>query len=199
MIIRKPFCNSVDLFQLCCNYYVSGASVFVGLITGSKCPETNNFLLKFVSLFLFWEMKTIPCEKLPPETEDLVLCRVLLPSQNSINGTLGRVLTSVSTVTVLTSVSTVTVLTSVSTVTVLTSVSTVTVLTSVSTVTSTLLLPLSLNFCTKCWEKSAFCSYGTFLGSFTSAHETLLHVAFIFLFSVDIYIYIYIYIYEYKN
>ena len=27
--------------------------------------ETNNFLLKLVSLFLFWEMKTIPCQKLP--------------------------------------------------------------------------------------------------------------------------------------
>ena len=37
----------------------------MGSITGSKLPETNNFLLKLVSLFLFWEMKAIPCEKLP--------------------------------------------------------------------------------------------------------------------------------------
>ena len=34
-------------------------------ITGSKCPETKDFLLKLVSLFLFWEMKATPCEKLP--------------------------------------------------------------------------------------------------------------------------------------
>ena len=37
----------------------------MGSITGSKWLETNNFLLKLVSLFLFWEMKAIPCEKLP--------------------------------------------------------------------------------------------------------------------------------------
>jgi hypothetical protein len=44
---------------------LSGASAFVGSITGSKWPETNNFLLKLVSLYLFSEMKAIPCEKLP--------------------------------------------------------------------------------------------------------------------------------------
>ena len=38
----------------------------MGSITGSKWPETNNFLLKLVSLFMFWDMKAIPCEKLPP-------------------------------------------------------------------------------------------------------------------------------------
>jgi hypothetical protein len=32
---------------------ISRASAFVGLITGSKWPETNNFLLKLVSLFSF--------------------------------------------------------------------------------------------------------------------------------------------------
>ena len=37
----------------------------MGSITGSKWPETKHFLLKLVSLFLFWEMKAIPCEKLP--------------------------------------------------------------------------------------------------------------------------------------
>ena len=37
----------------------------MGPITGSKWLETNNFLLKRVSLFLFWEMKAIPWEKLP--------------------------------------------------------------------------------------------------------------------------------------
>ena len=37
----------------------------MGSITGSKWLETNNFLQKLVSLFLFWEMKAIPCEKLP--------------------------------------------------------------------------------------------------------------------------------------
>jgi hypothetical protein len=36
----------------------------VGSITGSKWPETKNFLLKLISLFLFWEMMAIPCEKL---------------------------------------------------------------------------------------------------------------------------------------
>ena len=39
----------------------------MGLITGSKWPETNNFLLKLISLFLFWEIKAIPCENLPEE------------------------------------------------------------------------------------------------------------------------------------
>ena len=31
---------------------VSGASAFVGSITGSKWPETKTFLLKLISLFL---------------------------------------------------------------------------------------------------------------------------------------------------
>ena len=44
---------------------VSGASAFVGSIILSKWPEKGNFLLKLDSLFLFWEMKAIPCEKLP--------------------------------------------------------------------------------------------------------------------------------------
>ena len=39
--------------------WVSGASAFVGSII------LSNFLLKLDSLFLFWEMKAIPCEKLP--------------------------------------------------------------------------------------------------------------------------------------
>ena len=37
----------------------------VGSITGWKWPETKNFLLKLVSLFLFWEKDSIPCGKLP--------------------------------------------------------------------------------------------------------------------------------------
>ena len=45
--------------------WVSGASAFVGSIILSKWPEKDNFLLKLDSLFLFWEMKAIPCEKLP--------------------------------------------------------------------------------------------------------------------------------------
>ena len=44
--------------------WVSGASAFVGSIILSKWPEKQNFLLKLDSLFLFWEMKAIPCEKL---------------------------------------------------------------------------------------------------------------------------------------
>ena len=47
------------------NSWVSGASAFVGSITGSKWPETKGFLLKLVSPFLFWERKANPCEKLP--------------------------------------------------------------------------------------------------------------------------------------
>ena len=43
--------------------WVSGASA--GLIILSKWPEKDNFLLKLNSLFLFWEMKAIPCEKFP--------------------------------------------------------------------------------------------------------------------------------------
>ena len=45
--------------------WVSGASAFVGSIILSNWPEKDNFLLKLDSLFLFWEMKAIPCEKLP--------------------------------------------------------------------------------------------------------------------------------------
>ena len=45
--------------------WLSGASAFVGLIILWKWPEKDNFLLKLDSLFLFWEMKAIPCEKLP--------------------------------------------------------------------------------------------------------------------------------------
>ena len=45
--------------------WVSGASAFVGSIILSKWPEKENFLLKPTGLFLFWEMKAIPCEKLP--------------------------------------------------------------------------------------------------------------------------------------
>ena len=37
----------------------------MGSITVSKWSETKNFLLKLISLFLFWEMKAIPCKKLP--------------------------------------------------------------------------------------------------------------------------------------
>ena len=44
--------------------WVSGASAFVGSIILSKWVEKENFLLKLDSLFLFWEMKAIPCEKL---------------------------------------------------------------------------------------------------------------------------------------
>ena len=45
--------------------WVSGASAFVGSIILTKWPEKDNFLLKLNSLFLFWEMKAIPCDKLP--------------------------------------------------------------------------------------------------------------------------------------
>ena len=45
--------------------WVSGASSFVGANILSKWPEKDNFLLKLESPFLFWEMKVIPCEKLP--------------------------------------------------------------------------------------------------------------------------------------
>jgi hypothetical protein len=40
-------------FRIVSTKTVSGASAFVSLITGSKCPETKYFLLKLVSLFLF--------------------------------------------------------------------------------------------------------------------------------------------------
>ena len=33
-------------------------------LQAQKCPETNNFLLKLVSLLFFGEIKAIPCEKL---------------------------------------------------------------------------------------------------------------------------------------
>ena len=52
----------------------------MGLITGSKGPETNTVLLKLMSIFVLrnegYSMR---------ETEDLVPRCVLLPSQNSIN------------------------------------------------------------------------------------------------------------------
>ena len=34
-------------------------------LQAQNVQKTNNFLIKLVSLFLFWEMKAIPCEKLP--------------------------------------------------------------------------------------------------------------------------------------
>ena len=45
--------------------WISGASAFVGWIILSKWPEKENFLLQLDSLFLFWEIKAIPCQKLP--------------------------------------------------------------------------------------------------------------------------------------
>ena len=42
--------------------YLEHLWVWLQVQNGQK---QNNFLLKLVSLFLFWEMKAIPCEKLP--------------------------------------------------------------------------------------------------------------------------------------
>ena len=58
--------------------WISGASAFVGSIILWKWPEKD-------SLFLFWEMKAIPCEKIAKKQDFLQRC-VLLPSENSTNG-----------------------------------------------------------------------------------------------------------------
>ena len=70
--------KTVVLIKVAKNWpsWVSEASACVGSITGSKGPETKCFLLKLVSLFLFWEMKYIPCRNCQ-ETEDLVQVHIM--------------------------------------------------------------------------------------------------------------------------
>ena len=76
LMIRKPLCNHVHTsedFLACYRSYKTDLPLsrlsfwsitFVGSIKRSKWPEKENFHLKLDSLFLFLEMKAIPCEKL---------------------------------------------------------------------------------------------------------------------------------------
>ena len=75
-MIRKPLCNHVHTSENSLARYRSYKTdlplsrlsfwsiTFVGSIKHSKWPEKENFHLKLDSLFLFLEMKAIPCEKL---------------------------------------------------------------------------------------------------------------------------------------
>ena len=76
--IKLAFFRLVEYLEL------SGASAFVGSITGSKWPDTKNFLLKRISLFLFWEMKTIPLWEIAKKLR-ISYNAAYFPSQNSAN------------------------------------------------------------------------------------------------------------------